>query len=303
MSRFISLCSQRYTSGRLTRGLRWLENGCEDESVCGVMEVRLALDIAWAGCIGCGCGHQREALAALSNLSPWDNKSEDQGKCERMKGRALACAAFLMRWGNGTTPLNTLLIINIEIQIGEIRCSSPEARSGITPIQRVELQTQAARIGNPLGSFSLCSFYEDGDGALQDQKKAVEFLQKAYDMGDADALLYLAACFWEGEGVSQDKKKAIELLQKAADMGNAKAMVILALCYEGGNGVPQDKKKAIELLQKAADMVNSHTITQFIQQKKGRRLCDLTKHELETLIQSAESGDVETASILSSLPD
>ena len=98
MSHVVSLCSQRCTCGRLTRNLTWLENECEERNACGVMEMRLALDIAWAGCIGCGCGDELDAFAALNSLSECDDKSEDHRKCETMKGRALACAAsFLQR--------------------------------------------------------------------------------------------------------------------------------------------------------------------------------------------------------------
>ena len=73
----VSLCSQRCASGRLTRSLQWLVKECEDESVCGVAEMRLALDIAWAGCIGCGCGDELDALAALSHWNEYDDKSQE----------------------------------------------------------------------------------------------------------------------------------------------------------------------------------------------------------------------------------
>ena len=99
MSRFVSLCSQRCTSGKIIRTLRWLEKECENRGACGVMETRLALDIARAGCIGCGRGDEIDALAVLSHWSERDDKSGDQGKNEKMKGRALACTAFLLRWG------------------------------------------------------------------------------------------------------------------------------------------------------------------------------------------------------------
>ena len=51
MSHVVSLCSQRCTCGRLIQSLHWLENECEERNVCGVMEMRLALDIAWAGAL------------------------------------------------------------------------------------------------------------------------------------------------------------------------------------------------------------------------------------------------------------
>ena len=69
---------------------------CEDESVCGVTEMRHALDIARAGCIGCGCCDEIDALTPLSHWSERDDKSGDQGKSEKMKGQALACTAFFL---------------------------------------------------------------------------------------------------------------------------------------------------------------------------------------------------------------
>ena len=80
MSHVVSLCSQQRASGRLARSLHWLEKECEDENVCGVMEVRLALDIAWLECIGCGHDDQLDALTALSSLSEYNNKSGDLGR-------------------------------------------------------------------------------------------------------------------------------------------------------------------------------------------------------------------------------
>ena len=101
----------------------------------------------------------------------------------------------------------------------------------------------------------------------------------------------------------QDKKKAIELFQKAADMGNTYAMLILSHCHRDGKGVSQDKQKSIELYQTTAGMGNTHALAQLNSKDKRMTIHDLTEDGLETLIQLAVSGDMDAASLLSSLPD
>ena len=259
MSRALSLCSQRCASGRLTRCLHWLEKECEHGSVCGVMEVRLALDIIRALCIGCGCGDQLDALTTLSSLSIYDDKSEDHGKYEKMKGRALACTAFFLRREKELAFLNHPQRMKDELNRGNITYSSLQERLDITSTQSTLMLTQAAEIGDPFALFNLAVCYGNGDGVSKDKKKAIELCQRAADMGNVDAMNKLGLCYDEGDGVSQDKQKAIELYQRAADMGNTNAMAILAVCYKK-EGVSQDKQKAIELFQRAADMGNIYAM-------------------------------------------
>ena len=184
MSRFISLCSQRCTSSRLNRSLRWLESECKDGIVCGMMEVRLALGIARTWCIGCGCGDELDALVALSSLCKYDEKSGDQEKVKEMKGRALACTASFLRWGKEMTLLNPLNIFTV-VMMAIFTCPSQiECSLGFTATQIMRMLLQAVEIG------------------------------------DSPASLVLGVCFFGGLCVSQGKKKAIELFQRAADTVN-----------------------------------------------------------------------------------
>ncbi len=102
--------------------------------------------------------------------------------------------------------------------------------------------------------------YYRGHDVEQDYAKAVEHLQKAADLGDADAHYYLGDCYYNGQGVAQDYTKAyeyyakaVEYFQKAADQGDAAAQNSLGFCYEHGHGVEKDLTKAAEYYQKAAD--------------------------------------------------
>ena len=167
MSRFVSLCSQRCTCGRLPWCLHWLENECEHENVCGVMELRLALDIARIGCIGYGCGDQLDALAALRHLSECDDKSGDQGKSEKVKGRALACTAFFLRWGQRMT-FDDLMDVQKADQSESVHQERPEFQA----TKFIKLLTMAAMIGDPFSMLHLGVCYENGDCVSQDKQKA-----------------------------------------------------------------------------------------------------------------------------------
>ena len=201
----------------------------------------------------------------------------------------------------------------------------------------IELFQQASDLGDTNAMVNLAVCYSKGYGVSQDKKKAFELYQRAADMGNTKAISsccvmsgdcchktkreplncfkgqltwatqkhcsFLVIAFWKGNGVSQDKKKAIELLQIAADMGNTDAKAILAACFEKGNGISQDKRRTIGLHETRAEMRNTHALAQLNRQDQRMTIRDLTEDELVSFIQSAESGDMEAASLLSSLPD
>jgi len=62
--------------------------------------------------------------------------------------------------------------------------------------------------------------------------------------------------YLEGRGVPKDEKKAVEWFQKAAEQGMPKAQFRLGMMYAQGRGVPQDRAKADEWYKKAADQGN-----------------------------------------------
>jgi uncharacterized protein len=104
-----------------------------------------------------------------------------------------------------------------------------------------------------------------------DFAKARESMEKAADMGSADAMVSLGSMYENGQGVAQDYAKAREWYEKAAAKGNVPAGKLLqhlpappvtsqdasALYSQGeryyyGQGVPQDYAKAREWYEKAA---------------------------------------------------
>ena len=234
--------------------------------------MKLALDIAKVGCIGCGCGDELDALAALRHLSECDDKSGDQEKSEKVKGRALACTAFFLRWGQRMT-FDDLMDVQKADQSESVHQERPEFQA----TKFIKLLTMAAMVGDPFSMLHLGVCYEDGDCVSQDKQKAIELYQRAADMGDTNAMFNLAV-WHENGGVSKDKEKTIELYQRAADMGDTNAMFNLAVWHENG-GVSKDKEKTIELYQQASDMGNQNAMTNLAVCYKMEMVCHKTKRK------------------------
>ena len=83
MSRFVSLCKQRNTSGRLNRGVNWLDNECDCWGFENV-EVKLAQNVALTGGIGCGFRDEVDSVARLKSLyEGHDKQGKNTEKSER----------------------------------------------------------------------------------------------------------------------------------------------------------------------------------------------------------------------------
>ena len=101
---------------------------------------------------------------------------------------------------------------------------------------------------------SIGYMYANGEGVEQDYAKAMEWYEKAADLGDSDAINYIGYMYLNGLGVEQDYGKAMEWFEKAVDLENSNAMDNIAVMYENGMGVEQDYGKAMEWFEKAANL-------------------------------------------------
>lgn len=89
----------------------------------------------------------------------------------------------------------------------------------------------------------------------EDDSERFTHYREAAERGYADAqwmcdlgLMYAQDC-----GVPRDERKAVEWFQKAAEQGLAAAQSNLGVMYAKGCGVPKDERKAVEWYQKAAE--------------------------------------------------
>ncbi|WP_104707555.1 tetratricopeptide repeat protein [Helicobacter ailurogastricus] len=83
--------------------------------------------------------------------------------------------------------------------------------------------------------------------------KALEYCQRAVDMGSSSGYVCLGMIYRDGAGVPRSYQKALEYYQKAANMGDAMGNNSLAEMYEKGVGVQQDKEMAMQYYQRACN--------------------------------------------------
>ena len=118
--------------------------------------------------------------------------------------------------------------------------------------EQSELARQA-KAGNARAQYNLGVAYKIGDGVPKDDKKALDWYQKAAAQNYPEAIFQVGLHYQVGTGVPSDDAKGIALIKKAADLGVADAQYILGKIYaEGQEGVAKDPVKAAEWLQKAA---------------------------------------------------
>lgn len=96
------------------------------------------------------------------------------------------------------------------------------------------------------------AYFEGSYGARKNEKKGLEWFEKAAAAGDARALYNLANCYRYGYAVRIDMDKAIELYKKAADRYYGDAAFVLGKWHYYGDTLPQDYGKAYEYLKIAA---------------------------------------------------
>lgn len=90
--------------------------------------------------------------------------------------------------------------------------------------------------------------YKSGDYEL-----ARQMWEELAAKGNTTALINLANLFQQGQGVTEDQKKAMTYVVKAAELGDARAQYELGIAYEKGTVVERNIDSAANWLKKAAE--------------------------------------------------
>lgn len=114
----------------------------------------------------------------------------------------------------------------------------------------IEWFQKAYELGASNGALYAGYVYRDSG----DFDHSVEWLEKAYEAGNVNGAFYLGVIFDQGTNCEVDYEKAFDWFMKAAEMGNAAAAQNIGVYYNVGHYVEKDTAKANEWFQKAKDM-------------------------------------------------
>lgn len=121
--------------------------------------------------------------------------------------------------------------------------------------------------------LQVAQFYENGQGVKQHLKTAVQWYERASDLGCQDARFKLACIYLKGgEGVKTDERQSVTLLSKLAKRKHAPAMYLLGKLYMEGSIVKTDLKQAFSLIKGAAELKHPEAafmLSQMYAQGKG----------------------------------
>ncbi len=122
-------------------------------------------------------------------------------------------------------------------------------------VSAVEWWQKAADLGDAYANDRLGSCYSLGKGGLpKDAEQAFAHYLKAAYGGYSEDYFSVGLCYKDGDGVERDAEKAFGWFKKAAEHGNPMAWVELGHCYAAGIGITQNYGKAVEWYSKAVDL-------------------------------------------------
>lgn len=120
-----------------------------------------------------------------------------------------------------------------------------------------ELVTLANQ-GDNLAQCELGVKYYKGDGILQNHKEAYEWLMKAANQDNAEAIYYIGMIYlWGKAGQKRSNPKALRWFLKSAEMGYHVAQYQVGALYESGRGKRANMVEAGNWYLKAANNGNA----------------------------------------------
>ena len=106
---------------------------------------------------------------------------------------------------------------------------------------------------NPLATFTIALFYDNGWGRPVDRAEACRWYEKAAATTIPAASHFHGECLVEGTLKSSDYVEAVRSFQQAANLGHYFSLCSLAELYVDGLGVEKNPAKGITLCQQAAE--------------------------------------------------
>lgn len=120
----------------------------------------------------------------------------------------------------------------------------------------LEWYNKATELGSQDARFKAAMIYLNGvQGISADPRKAVNMLSKLTKRKHPQALFEMAKLYQSGsKGVSLDPKEAFNAMKSAAELGHVEAMALVSKMYEQGQGTQASPKLASQWLEKAKNL-------------------------------------------------
>jgi TPR repeat protein len=144
----------------------------------------------------------------------------------------------------------TSLVLSLLLPSGAALASAGDFNKGLKAFAAGDFKTvlaewvPLAELGHVIAQNNLGVMYANGNGVLENDKAAVEWLTLAAEQGYADSQHNLGAMYDHGEGVPENDKTAVKWYTLAAEQGYAEAQFYLGRAYEFGDGVLTNKWRA-----------------------------------------------------------
>lgn len=152
----------------------------------------------------------------------------------------------------------------------------------------------------PEAQVNLGMAYLKGQGVPRDPQRGIDLLSRAAESNDPKVMYEIGRLFEIGvPGVLKpDYKKAWEYLDRAYAMGQTRALVNMADMTDKGYGVPRNPKKAADMLKSASDAgVGSATHKLARQAMKAGKMAVAVPLFERAYAQGAENAGVTLAGI------
>jgi TPR repeat protein len=131
------------------------------------------------------------------------------------------------------------------------------------PFQERAWYERAVNKGNPRALYELGISYESKNTTTKTQNlsKAIDYLQRAYVIGNSDATYKLAYMYLYGHGIPQDLKKAFNLLNEASNIGNKEAKKTLNSCTDDNEKNKHETiKKMLEISAESGHVLSQYKL-------------------------------------------
>jgi TPR repeat protein len=142
------------------------------------------------------------------------------------------------------------LMLSLLLPSGAVLASAGDFNKGLNALALGDFKTvlahwvPLAEQGHVIAQNNLGVMYANGNGVLENDKTAVEWLTLATEQGFAEAQYELGGMYARGEGVPANAQTASKLFTLSAEQGFGEAQTTLGLIYYTGNGVQADNIRA-----------------------------------------------------------